>query len=102
MPRHQRLDMPIESFPRAELGLPIVFHFKDNQDPSESELCPVGHKRMASPIILRPIAFGDGRIGVPLIIRLRSETLNQVELKIKGKVVASFGPKSIRDPYVIG
>lgn len=98
MPRHQRLDMPIESFPRAELGLPIVFHFKDNQDPPESELCPVGRKRMASSIILRPIGFGDGRIGVPLIIRLRSETLNQVELKIKGKVVASFGPKSIRDP----
>jgi CRISPR-associated protein Cmr1 len=99
MPKHQRLDnIPNDSFPRAEFGLPIVFHFKDSQDPPESELCPVERMRMASPIILRPIAFGDGRIGVPLIIRLSTEPLNQVELKVKGKAIGSAGPKGIHDP----
>lgn len=99
MLKHQRLiNIPIDSFPRAELGLPIVFHFKDPLDPPESELCPVEGMRMASPIILRPIAFEDGRSGVPLILRFNTEPLNQVELKVKGRVIDSAGPKGIRDP----
>jgi hypothetical protein len=53
---------------------------------------------MASPIILRPIAFGDGRNGVPLIIRLNTEPLNNVELKVKGRVIGSVGPTGVRDP----
>ena len=99
MPKHQRLiNIPNDSFPRAELGLPIVFHFKDSLDPPESELCPAGSMRMASPIILRPMAFGDGRSGIPLILRLSTEPLNQVELKVKRNVIGSAGPKEIRDP----
>ena len=95
MSKHQRLEnIPNDSYPRAELGLPIVFHFKDPLDPPESELCPVGRMRMASPIILRPIAFGDGRNGVPLIIRLNTEPLNRVELKVKGRAIDSTGPQA--------
>ncbi|NPV63072.1 MAG: hypothetical protein HPY61_10690 [Methanotrichaceae archaeon] len=96
--KHQPLEHPEDSFPRAELGLPIVFHFKDSLDPPESELCPEGAMRMASPIILRPIAFGDGRNGVPLIIRLNTEPLNHVELKVKGRALGSTGPTGIRNP----
>jgi len=99
MPKHQRLShIPDDSFPRAELGLPIVFHFKDVRDPPESELCPAGSMRMSSPIILRSIAFGDGRKGVPLIIRLSTEPLNQVELKVGGRTVHTTGREGIRDP----
>ena len=96
--KHQPLDHPEDSFPRAELGLPIVFHFNDVRDPPESELCPAGSMRMSSPIILRPIAFGDGRKGVPLIIRLSTEPLNQVELKVGGKTIHSNGQEGIRNP----
>lgn len=108
LPKHQRLkDIPDDFFPRAELGLPIVFHFKngrkkddhetDVRDPPESELCPTGYKRMSSPIILRPIAFGDGSRAVPLIIRLNTEPLSQVELKVGGSTKGTFGPSVIRN-----
>jgi CRISPR-associated protein Cmr1 len=100
--------MPDDAFPRAEFGLPIVFHFKDGQkkddrnsefqDPPESELCPAGSMRMASPIILRPIAFGDGRRGVPLIMRLNTQPLHQVELKVRGRTIHTAGPEGIRNP----
>jgi CRISPR-associated protein Cmr1 len=108
LPRHQRLTgIPDDAFPRAEFGLPIVFHFKDGQekddrnsefrDPPESELCPTGSMRMASPIILRPMAVGDGRRGVPLIMRLNTEPLHQVELKVRGRTIHAAGPEGIRN-----
>jgi len=105
--KHQSLNHPDDSFPRAELGLPIVFHFKngrdkydrdeDDRDPPESELCPAGSKRMASPIILRPMALGEGQKGVPLIIRLSTETPKQVELKVGGKAIHSIGQEGIHN-----
>ena len=109
LPRHQRLTgIPDNAFPRAEFGLPIVFHFKDGQkkddrnadllDPPESELCPAGSMRMASPIILRPLAFGDGRRGVPLIMRLNTEPLQQVDLKVRGRTIHVAGQEGIRNP----
>ena len=107
LPKHQRLAaIPDNAFPRAEFGLPIVFHFKDGQekkerfsefrDPPESELCPVGSKRMASPVILRPLAFGDGRRSVPLIMRLITKPLTDVELKVRGETIHSAGQEKIR------
>ena len=88
--------------------MPIVFHFKDGQkkddrnadllDPPESELCPAGSMRMASPIILRPLAFGDGRRGVPLIMRLNTEPLQQVDLKVRGRTIHVAGQEGIRNP----
>jgi len=109
LPKHQRLAaIPDDAFPRADFGLPIVFHFKDGQDkkerfsefrdPPESELCPAGSKRMASPVILRPLAFGDGRRSVPLIMRLVTKPLNDVELKVRGETIHSAGPEEIRGP----
>jgi len=57
MPKHQRLiNIPNDSFPRAELGLPIVFHFEDTLDPPESELCPAGSMRMGT-MITAPFAW---------------------------------------------
>ena len=107
LPKHQRMPaIPEDAFPRAELGLPIVFHFKDGQDkkerftefrdPPESELCPVGSKRMASPVILRPLAFGDGRRAVPLIMRLVTKPLTKVELKVGGKTIHTAGSGEIQ------
>lgn len=109
LPKHQRLaSIPDDAFPRAEFGLPIVFHFKDGQDkkerfsefrdPPESELYPSGSKRMASPIIIRPLAFGDGRRSVPLIMRLVTKPLKDIELKVKGETIHSAGSEEIRGP----
>ena len=107
LPKHQRMtQIPEDAFPRAEFGLPIVFHFKDGQekedrncefrDPPESELCPAGSMRMASPIILRPLAFGDGKRGVPMFMRLATKPLVDVELKLRGKKIPAGGPEKIR------
>ena len=109
LPKHKLQPHMPDSFPRAELGLPILFHFKDGQDPPPqslnknrepfpTELCPVGAKRMASPIILRPMAFDDGTKAVRLIIRLNTGQLTDVELKVGGNVIGTFGPSGIRNP----
>lgn len=54
---------PVQSgFPRADLGLPIVFHFKDKGDPPDNRLqgFEQGRLRMASPVITKAIADGAG------------------------------------------
>ncbi|MEI7769222.1 MAG: type III-B CRISPR module RAMP protein Cmr1 [Chloroflexales bacterium] len=49
-------------FPRAAFGLPIVFQFKDAPpDPPNTTLQGVEHDRLASRLILRPLACRDGR-----------------------------------------
>jgi CRISPR-associated protein Cmr1 len=98
--KHKRMDhIPDDAFPRSELGLPIIFHFKDDQyrDPAESELTPEGKKRMSSPIILRPLAVGDGKKAVPMIVRLSVGPLMRVELKREGALIASSGEEDIRN-----
>ncbi|HVU69669.1 MAG TPA: type III-B CRISPR module RAMP protein Cmr1 [Ktedonobacteraceae bacterium] len=67
-----RLGHP-QKFPRAVFGLPIVFHFKDedkkhpldhNADPPEMILQGAdveGQERWASPLILRPLICQEGR-----------------------------------------
>ncbi len=60
--QHARLThVPDDAFPRAELGLPIVFHFRGQGEPSpDTILYPaIGadgtrRERMASPLILKP------------------------------------------------
>jgi CRISPR-associated protein Cmr1 len=72
-------------FPRAELGLPMIFHFKDKQDPGDSTIQPVGKERMASPLILKPLACQEnGKVkALSMICRLQTPDINQVELKTK-------------------
>lgn len=91
-----------DGFPRAEFGLPIVFHFKDERrgDPYDTSLYPflpemtsegpridesgfpAGQTmdRMASPLILRPLALAPDR-AVPIVLRLATTPLEQVELQ---------------------
>lgn len=85
--RHQRMTgVPDDAFPRAELGLPIVFHFKDASygDPEDSELYPIiggaEKTRMASPLILRPAICADGTI-FQIIMPLKTPVLGEVVLK---------------------
>ena len=88
-PLHQRLEhIPDDAFPRAEFGLPIIFHFKDKTDPSDTALYPVdpdgmdGKKweRMSSPLILKPLALKNGKV-ISVILWLQTPPLTRVDLR---------------------
>ena len=74
-----------DAFPRAEFGLPIVFHFKDGSpkgnDPADCELLPpCDLERMASPLILKPLAVSPDQ-AVSLILPLRTKLPGGVTVK---------------------
>ena len=97
--QHSRMPaIPNDAFPRAELGLPIVFHFKDNGDPKDTELYPVidGQKktRMSSPLILRPMICKNGEV-LQLILKLEATVPKEVVLE---KAPGSPTFKKISDP----
>ena len=83
------------AFPRAELGLPIVFHFKDYQDaPNNSELYPADHgesRRMASPVILRPLGIAGGSQALPMVLVLDAPAPEELELHFDAGGPASTG-----------
>ena len=89
LPEHSRPVVDpaaLPSFPRAALGLPIVFHFKDgskgrpdpSRDPADVQLKGMWRRevreRMASPIITKGI-FKDGRWYSAIIILPRQAAL---------------------------
>lgn len=56
---------PVHAFPRAQLGLPIIFDFlKRPDEPQKTTLTSEGFERLASPLILRPFQCADGVIGL--------------------------------------
>jgi len=60
LPRHQLLPGS-GKFPRAVFGLPLIFQFKDAGDPEQTSLQGVDKiDRLASPLILRPLALAKG------------------------------------------
>lgn len=79
LPKHQPLENQIPNkFPRAKFGLPIIFHFKDvnrrnpnatNYDPSDTSLEGAEYERLASPLILRPLACANGAVGLAVILK---------------------------------
>ncbi len=65
-PRHAKpITGPLPSFPRAALGLPIIFHFIDRSDPKDVQLkgtqegADKAAERMASPVITKAIFDGS-------------------------------------------
>ncbi|MGH7224982.1 MAG: hypothetical protein ACRELF_17305, partial [Gemmataceae bacterium] len=95
-------DIPSDAFPRAEFGLPIVFHFQGNEI-AETVLYPrVGteqHERMASPLVLRPLCLADGN-AVPAIIPLDVPWFTEVDLTLGGRrnVRRTFPLSAVRRP----
>jgi len=72
-PQHREDLSNVSKFPRGALGLPIVFHFKDERDgdPPTSTLqgSTKNYERFASPLILKPIACEGGQgVGVALVL----------------------------------
>ena len=102
--QHHRLsNVPDDAFPRAELGLPIVFHFQGQGEPPDTVLYPdrdpkgERRERMASPLILKPLALQNGK-AVPLIMRLQTPALTGVDLR-RGDTPLDLPPTTvIRDP----
>lgn len=73
-------------FPRAELGLPIIFQFKDAADPEPTTVNRSGtdaegrpFQRMASPFILKPIALAPDR-ALPMIVLLKNPRVSSVRV----------------------
>ena len=79
-PKHKEsLTTPENAFPRAELGLPIIFHFQE-KEMSDSELYPEGSQRMASPLILKPLALSQNH-ALPAVICLNTKPLERIRLE---------------------
>jgi len=72
------------AFPRAAFGLPIIFHLRDEPVP-KVEARPVEpgqpkSTRMASPMILRALAIGDGDKTLPMILPLLARVPTELRL----------------------
>jgi CRISPR-associated protein Cmr1 len=67
-------DPAIDKFPRAAFGLPIIFKFKNEDvvrgDPDQTTLSGgANYNRLASPLILRPLACANGdAAGLALVL----------------------------------
>lgn len=78
LPKHGPLPNPVDKFPRGQFGLPIIFKFffKDEKgyrgqrvgDPKQTSLQGKEHDRLASPLILRPLACAEGAVGLAAIL----------------------------------
>jgi CRISPR-associated protein Cmr1 len=113
---HSKPKTPIAFFPRAEFGLPIVFHFsegpKDNPDPYpdpyDTALIPVAADgqngtRMASPVITRPLLFADGKTFSAMIVVLPVPVLKKVRLiDSDKKCLEDLDSRQIVNKYLTG
>ncbi|WP_322495586.1 type III-B CRISPR module RAMP protein Cmr1 [Chloroflexus sp.] len=79
--KHQELSKT-RKFPRAVFGLPIVFHFKDEDIPRVT-LQGSKHDRLASRLILRPLQCADGKF-VSMALVLKGPELPPDGLKLVG------------------
>lgn len=96
-------DHPEGAFPRAAFGLPIITHFKDDGEPEDTELnIPAkeekrgssGGGRMASPLIIKPLACSKTE-AVQMILQLDTPLPENIVLKKNGQEVKSFGRDAI-------
>lgn len=96
---HHAPNHPVDAFPRAAFGLPIVFHFKDPSDPADHTLEPDNgnSNRMASPLILRP--YFDGTAYCPLALLLPGwEKCVSVPVGSNSKSLGPAWPKATDPP----
>ncbi len=66
---------PVSKFPRGQMGLPIVFHFKLDREqrknfvePSDTILQGAQHARWASRLILKPLPCQGGFVGLVVVL----------------------------------
>ncbi|WP_025721208.1 type III-B CRISPR module RAMP protein Cmr1 [Paenibacillus sp. 1-18] len=101
------------AFPRAQLGLPIIFEFKQKMDedkslsyeelrnrkrwekePYKTQLVPKNKDRLASPVILKPLACSPHK-SLGIVAVLNQPMLEGVDLEANGRTVKQVGTKEI-------
>ncbi len=97
---------PVQKFPRAAFGLPIVFQFKDGRtgDPPNVSLSPVTPQwikkssRMASPLILRPSPVATNWRPLALRLRVPGMAIEQVDVngQLQGATLEADEAKKIK------
>ena len=85
-----------ECFPRSELGLPIVFHFKDGATADHVVQWNHDVNRMASPVILKALAVSS-KEAHPVLIALRSPLPATVAVLEKPKRKARTGAPKLHE-----
>lgn len=80
---HQTIH-PVRGFPRANLGLPIIFHFQGQGEPSDQALQgrETGKQRFASPVLTKAVKVGGQWL--PMLALLQSPDVwegGEIELK---------------------
>lgn len=82
----------IDAYPRGEFGLPIIFQFKDQADPPETELRleadPIASQqkgdRFASPMLLKPVASNGQLFGLVAVLEGSNLDGRQAIIKPRG------------------
>ncbi|WP_197050733.1 type III-B CRISPR module RAMP protein Cmr1 [Deinococcus sp. YIM 77859] len=93
---------PVRGFPRADLGLPIIFHFQGQGEPDDQTLqgSREGRQRFASPVVTKAARIGGEY--VPLVLVLDSPHVWDgpgVELRGQGEVKTrqiNLSPEELR------
>lgn len=81
-------------FPRVHFGMPLRIWFKDGQwkknwapnfelDPEEATVVPDVYERMASPLILRPMPWGDGTFCPAALLLPHERLYKKMNLAVK-------------------
>ena len=81
--KHEPVHPAGNVFPRAALGMPIIFEIRGPGEPSKSSLQPLGKERMASPVILQPYPSGNNRWRAAALL-LPNDHVWQTPLELKG------------------
>lgn len=74
--RKDEKELSQDKFPRARLGLPILFHFPQFKDLKQIEFLLKGVddiERLSSPLVLRPLVCSGGAVGIGLILQTPTE-----------------------------
>jgi len=80
--KHKPEHKALISFPRAAFGMPIIFEIRGEAEPEKTELTPLGYERMASPIILKAMAVGDGMYA-PIALCLPTTHIGYINVSLK-------------------
>ena len=81
--------MPTSYFPRAEFGMPIIFEIR-REDLKPTLQPSADISRMASPLILKPLAVSADR-AVPMIMRLNTKPVDHAVLQ----------GADLKEPYIV-